>query len=158
MKFKVFYIPAIESESNVEEMNKLLGSVRVVNVHREFVSNGFNSFWSFAVEYLDTDKKTYQQKISENKRIDYKSVLSEVDFSLFLKLREWRKDKAEKEGIPVYTLFTNAQLAEIAEKKISSLTKLKKIEGVGDARIEKYGELVIQIVKNFQAVKKENKE
>ena len=47
-------------------------------------------------------------------RVDYKEVLSPADFALFAKLRDWRKATAEQEGIPVYAVLTNEQLAAIA--------------------------------------------
>jgi superfamily II DNA helicase RecQ len=51
---------------------------------------------------------------------------------------------AEKEGVPVYVVFTNEQLAEMVKKKVSSKAALKEIEGVGEARVEKYGDAVLE--------------
>ena len=54
--------------------------------------------------------------------------------------------EAEKEGVPVYTIFTNEQLAQMVQKKVNSKVGLKEIEGVGDARVEKYGEALMQML------------
>ena len=43
--------------------------------------------------------------------VDYREVLKPEEFEMFSRLREWRKALAEKEGVPVYTLLTNEQLA-----------------------------------------------
>ena len=43
---------------------------------------------------------------------DYKQVLKPEEFEVFSRLREWRKGVAEKEGVPVYVVFSNEQLAE----------------------------------------------
>jgi superfamily II DNA helicase RecQ len=53
---------------------------------------------------------------------------------------------AEKEGVPVYTVLTNEQLAQMVQKKVSSKAGLKEIEGVGEARVEKYGEAVLRVL------------
>jgi len=51
-----------------------------------------------------------------------------------------RKKIAEEEGVPVYAIFTNAQLAEIVKREMKDLSELATIEGIGKTRIEKYGE------------------
>ena len=124
-----------------QELNSFLSTHRVLTVRREFVSQGENSFWSLAVEYLegtasflDSNKNTVRKP-----RIDYKEVLNENDFAMFSKLREIRKQTAEKEGIPVYAVFTNEQLAEIVKRKVKTKTEMRKIEGIGEAKVEKYG-------------------
>ena len=48
--------------------------------------------------------------------------------------------------MPVYTVFTNEQLAEIARRGVQSRADLAKIEGIGEARLNKYGEAVLKVV------------
>jgi hypothetical protein len=40
--------------------------------------------------------------------------------------------------VPVYTIFTNEQLAQMVQSRATTKAALEKIAGVGDARIEKY--------------------
>lgn len=77
-------------------------------------------------------------------------------FTLYLKLREWRKAVSEKEGIALYAVFTNDQLAKIAEKRISSAQGLQNLHGVGDSKVSKYSKAVIEIVNSFQKSLKTN--
>ena len=65
---------------------------------------------------------------------------------LFETLRSWRNERAKQDGRPAYVLFTNAQLAEIATTRPSSMAELHKIEGVGDARIQGYREEILGVV------------
>ena len=76
--------------------------------------------------------------------MDYKELLKPEEFEVFSRLREWRKGMAEQEGVPVYVVFTNEQLAEMVKKRVSTKAGLKEIEGVGDARVEKYGAAVLE--------------
>jgi superfamily II DNA helicase RecQ len=71
--------------------------------------------------------------------VDYKEVLNEADFAVFSRLRDLRKVIAEKEAVPAYAIFTNEQLAAMVTGKVESLTEMGKIDGIGAARIEKYG-------------------
>jgi superfamily II DNA helicase RecQ len=76
--------------------------------------------------------------------VDYKEVLKPEEFEVFSRLREWRKGVAEKEGVPVYVVLSNEQLAEMVRQRVASQAQLGQIEGVGDARVEKYGAAVLE--------------
>ena len=78
--------------------------------------------------------------------MDYKEVLKPEEFEVFSRLRDWRRAVADKEGVPVYTIFTNEQLAQMVQKKVNSKAALKEIEGVGEVRVEEYGEALLQVM------------
>ncbi len=148
LQYKFFIIPIRSAAETEPELNRFLRSVRVITTHREFVAQGENSFWCMAVEYLsDGSPQSHSENTAGSKnRPDYRELLSPEDFAVFAKLREWRKEVAEKEAVPAYTVFTNEQLAKIAEKRIIVKSGLQEINGVGEARIKKYGDAVIGIV------------
>lgn len=146
IQFKFFLIPITAPETAEAELNGFLRSVRALTIHREFINQGENSLWCLAVEYLPLIGERELKKGENRSKIDYREILSEADFALFAKLREWRKQAAGIEAVPVYTIFTNEQLAAISQKRTASLADLKTIEGIGDSRVSKYGEAVIRIV------------
>ena len=147
MQMAFYSIPARGDASLQEDLNVFLRSHRVLTVHREFVGQGDNSFWALAVEYLEGPAPSGPGTTRGGKeRVDYKEVLSPADFALFAKLRDWRKRTAETEGIPVYAVLTNEQLAAIAKRRPTSLVEAREIEGIGEAKAGKYGEAVLEIV------------
>jgi len=150
MKYSFFVIPIKNVGEAERELNAFLATHRVLTVQREFVSAGENSFWSLAVEFLDgvAETKTNQRA----NRIDYKEILSEEDFALFSKLRETRRKVAEQESVPVYALFTNEQLAEIARRRPANKTALQDIEGIGEAKTAKYGAAMLEALRGITAV------
>jgi ribonuclease D len=150
LQYKFFTIPVKMPDDAEAELNRFMRSARVITAHREFVAQGENSFCCVTVEYL-SDRGTGENTAGGKSRTDYKEVLSPENFALYAKLREWRKEVSSKEAIPAYAVFTNEQLAKIAEKRAASKSKLQKIEGIGEARIEKYGEAVIKIVQEFNS-------
>jgi len=127
-------------------MNRFLRSVRVVHVQREFVDQGENSFWAMAIEYMQMVPGSTHGASRKQAKVDYKALLSADDFAVFARLREWRKGAAAEEGVPVYTIFTNEQLAKIAEANVQTQADLAEIDGVGKSRIAKYADAVIEIV------------
>jgi superfamily II DNA helicase RecQ len=145
-----FYRIPVNGESEAEELNRFLRTVRVLNCHREFVGQGNTSYWALAVEYLPGEAGSRgKRETGGAEKVDFKTVLSPDDFALFARLREWRKLVGTSEAVPVYTIFTNDQLAEIARRRPSSHAALGDIEGIGAGRVEKYGEAVLGVVRGF---------
>ena len=51
MQWAFFRIPVTGGDEAIE-LNRFLRSVRVLNIHREFVAQGDGSYWAMSVEYL----------------------------------------------------------------------------------------------------------
>ncbi|MDP6630776.1 MAG: HRDC domain-containing protein [Kiritimatiellia bacterium] len=147
MQMAFFQIPARGDTGLQEDLNRFLRSHRVLTVQREFVAQGDNSFWALAVEFLEGPAPSGPGTSRGNKkRVDYKDVLSPADFADFAKLRDWRKAAAEQDGIPVYAIFTNEQLAAIATKRPTTTNGLQEIEGIGEAKAKKYGSGALDVI------------
>ena len=146
MQFKLFSIPATGDAEAEEELNRFLRSHRAVSVQKELVQGGHTAYWCFCVEYLPSSPAGRQRR-RRRPRVDYKELLSADDFAVFVRLREARKQLAGKEAIPVYAVCTNEQLAEMAKGRAATLADLKKIDGFGDAKAEKYGETFLAAIR-----------
>ena len=146
MQLKLFVLPVKNLAAAEAEMNTFLRGHRVLAVKKEFVPDRENSFWTFCVEYLEGAPAGALPLGSKLPKVDYKEVLKPEEFEVFSRVREWRKTQAEKEGVPVYVVLTNEQLAQMVQKKVNTKAGLKEVEGVGEARVEKYGEALLQLL------------
>ncbi|GLZ07323.1 ATP-dependent DNA helicase RecQ [Actinomadura sp. NBRC 104412] len=63
---------------------------------------------------------------------------------VFERLRAWRTATAREQGVPPYVVFHDATLREIATAVPSSLTELSKVNGVGENKLAKYGEQILE--------------
>ncbi|HEX4830431.1 MAG TPA: DNA helicase RecQ [Trebonia sp.] len=72
--------------------------------------------------------------------------LSPADEALFERLRAWRKATAAEQGVPAYTVFHDATLRSIAAARPASLRGLSGINGVGEAKLVKYGEHILGLL------------
>jgi superfamily II DNA helicase RecQ len=149
-----FAIAALAPQPAQDELNRFCAGHRVVAVERQFVTDGVNSYWAICVTVAEgpgplpdaakaPERRTTLRAGEGGSRVDYKAVLSEADFAVYADLRNWRKTVSQREGVPVYAVFTNDQLAEIVRRGVNSLAGLGEIEGVGPARLERYGEAVL---------------
>lgn len=75
---------------------------------------------------------------------------TDSDNELFENLRKLRKEIALKEDEPAYTIFPDAALREICVKKPASLTELSVIPGVGRAKLGKYGDMILALIKEHK--------
>ena len=67
---------------------------------------------------------------------------------LFNALRLWRKDRAMKEGIKPYIIFSDSTLIEIINKNPKNKEELLSIRGMGEKKFDKYGKELLDLIKN----------
>jgi len=64
----------------------------------------------------------------------------------FEALRSWRLEQARSQGVPPYVVFHDRTLIEIATRQPSTLAELASVAGVGQAKLARYGEAVLQVL------------
>ena len=74
------------------------------------------------------------------------SCPSDRDDALYEQLREWRAERARGLGQPAYCVFTDATLAAIAERLPSDVSALVAIPGIGQSKLDKFGDEVLALV------------
>jgi len=150
MKYHFFNIHAQNPDAGQEALNTFCGQHRVLAVEKQFVALGDNSFWSICVTTIDGMNKPNTAS-NKRDRVDYREILNEQDFAVYAELRNLRKTLAEQEGVPAYALFTNEQLADMVTRRTLTQSELASIEGIGKARLEKYGETFLNLLKTSVA-------
>lgn len=74
---------------------------------------------------------------------------SQIDNTLFEKLRVLRKDLADKLHVPPYVIFSDASLKEMTVEYPTDEDAFEKIHGVGKEKLKKYGKLFTQVIKEY---------
>ena len=69
------------------------------------------------------------------------------DETLFEALRALRKSLADAQGVPPYIIFGDATLVEMARDLPTSPTALLEITGVGQKKLERYGEEFLAVIR-----------
>src|SRR4051812_27975392 len=138
MAFRFFTVPIQDSGGAQEELNAFLRSHKILSVDRRWVEQGASSFWSCCIDYLEgaPAEGGYRggRGLAGRTNVDYRETLKPEDFAVFARLRDLRKEIAQAEGVPVSTIFTNEQLAQMVQTRSTTKAALEKIAGVGDAR------------------------
>jgi ATP-dependent DNA helicase RecQ len=74
------------------------------------------------------------------------SDLSPAQEAVFERLRAWRGATAKEQGVPAYVVFHDATLRAIAVAAPASLADLAGISGVGESKLAKYGESILEML------------
>jgi ATP-dependent DNA helicase RecQ len=69
--------------------------------------------------------------------------LPEEAMPVFEALRAWRAATAKEQGVPAYVVFHDATLREIAVTSPSTLAELGTVNGVGENKLAKYGQPIL---------------
>jgi len=108
--------------------------------------------------YVDLKEGTYSMlklnarsmKILKSKETVVFKILDKeetvLNKELFEALKKWRKDKAFKERIKPYIIFSDTSLIAISNSRPKTLDELLEIRGVGAKKIEAYGKELLNIV------------
>ncbi|HJG21948.1 DNA helicase RecQ [Enterococcus durans] len=73
--------------------------------------------------------------------------------SLFEALRELRTDLASEAGVPPYVVFSDSTLKEMSQQRPQNRLAFLEIKGVGQSKLDKYGEAFLAVIKEAQSEK-----
>lgn len=114
-----------------------------------------------AMQYLDITESQYPvatlnelswQVLRGQKKVWQKMVIvkkAKAKGELFEALRSLRKELAIKEKLPPYMIFSDATLTQMATDKPTDLELMKNIRGVGEFKLQKYGEEFLTVIKSY---------
>jgi len=142
MQFKIFTIPVTDDGSATEEMNRFLRSQKVLETEQQLSPTKNGAQWHFCIKYLPNAQPDI--KPTPTSKIDYREVLDEKTFAIFSILREIRKRIAEEDGMPVYAVFTNEELAGIAALDEIAPETIKTVKGIGERKTERFGKRLVE--------------
>jgi DNA helicase II / ATP-dependent DNA helicase PcrA len=70
----------------------------------------------------------------------------DADPGLLERLRDWRRQQAQSQGVPAYVVFNDRTLAALAALRPSTTEALLAVPGIGPAKLEAYGDDLIELI------------
>lgn len=99
MRYKFFHVRVLVAEAEEQALNLFCTQHHVLQMDKQFVADGANSFWAICVSWSENNGSLVaatQNPSSRKNKIDYKEVLNEADFAIYLRLRDLRKQVSER--------------------------------------------------------------
>jgi superfamily II DNA helicase RecQ len=150
MSLHFFCIPAQTPRFAEADLNSFCAANAVVSLDRNLIECGVKSYWSVCVTVRDHPGKLPKgsggsppNSAGNAAKVDYREVLSDLDFALYSHLREFRKALANEHNLPLYGVASNEQLAQMAITRPNTLEALGKVEGMGEVRLQKFGKAIL---------------
>lgn len=96
-----------------------------------------------------TMKAAKQESKKERKQKRNVEAGNSVYAPMLEKLKKLRREMAIKENVPAYVIFSDATLIDMCKKMPESEEEFLEVSGVGNAKLAKYGEAFLKIIKQF---------
>lgn len=103
------------------------------------------------IAFRNDPEKTTKKSKSSQKR-EQKMIATPQD-SLWQALKNKRLELAKEQGVPPYVIFHDSSLIEIHAKKPSNLGEFANISGVGESKLQRYGEIFINVISTHKKVR-----
>ena len=91
-------------------------------------------------------RKERKQEKQKRKTTNKSVQISDQHQQLWQDLRSLRKEIADKQGVPAYVVFHDATLMEMLQQQPKNLSDMREISGVGEAKLESYGQQFIDLI------------
>ncbi|HLA35713.1 MAG TPA: DNA helicase RecQ [Rhodocyclaceae bacterium] len=91
-----------------------------------------------------TVRKSSREKSALTRRLD--TPVNPADAPLFDRLRAWRAEEARAQNVPAFVIMHDRTLHELAARRPTSLAELLNVPGIGQSKMERYGQALIQLL------------
>jgi len=75
-----------------------------------------------------------------------KEKVSSIHQPLMDAMKKLRKELADEQGLPPFVIFHDATLIQMAQQRPSELTEMKFISGVGEKKLQQYGQAFLEVI------------
>jgi ATP-dependent DNA helicase RecQ len=96
--------------------------------------------------FLREDPAHISGKATRKKAARKYATVSNEDGDLWDALKRCRKRLADEQGVPPYVIFHDATLMEMMEYRPRTEQQLLSINGVGQAKLERYGKAFLEVI------------
>jgi ATP-dependent DNA helicase RecQ len=118
----------------------------------EFLIPTKGQFPLLSLSPLGVDVLLGKKKVTR-KQLVVKQIVQ--DDQLFNRLREIRSDLADEKNLPPYVIFSDKTLQEMVDRQPKSSLEFLQIKGVGQNKLDQYGDIFMSAIKNYLEEKAE---
>ena len=122
----------------------LYGGLQLVNDMALPILRGEKEIWL----RRDAGKTKSQIAKGASPKKSNHEVASSAEEKLFIALKAQRTELAREQGVPPYVIFHDSTLLEMMKQTPTTLGQFERLSGVGQAKLEKYGQQFIQVIKS----------
>ncbi|MDY4604126.1 DNA helicase RecQ [Clostridium tertium] len=157
-------VDVLRGSKNSKVINAKFNELSTYGIMKDYSNDELKVFINTLIShgYIDYVEGTYPviklnnrsvKVLKGDEKVQFKEVkiksTSNDNNTLFEILRELRFNIANEEGVPPYIIFGDNTLREMSTKYPLNLEELMNISGVGEVKLNKYGEIFINTIKDY---------
>ena len=124
-----------------EPLVRFMVNKRMQRFDPAFFQHEGRPYWTVLLEY--------ENLLPEEEKRPTGRDLPPERAALLEKLRLWRREKAEREGVPAFVVATNSHLEQVVLKGPCTLEALRQISGFGKKKVDRHGKEIVDLVTAF---------
>ncbi|MEX0668418.1 MAG: HRDC domain-containing protein [Candidatus Saccharimonadales bacterium] len=127
-----------------------------LRVHEEIsnLDTQLQQLSKLAIKSLDGISKSKLKDMHSHIQQNLAGEYADYDKELFELLREWRSQTASEHQLPAYMVFDDKTLVALSAEQPKNNQELLAVPGVGEKKLEQYGQDIITIIKDHLAQQK----
>ena len=138
--------PALEAFDDTP-LQEILKAKEVFGIREHFFIRNETPYLAVLVTYgLRPIPASAAGAQASGRSAGWRPPVQEAELPLWNALRDWRAERAKRDGVPTYVICTNKQLGAMVERRPGSMSALGAIEGIGKAKLEKYGQELLALL------------
>ena len=131
---------------------KKYGALKITQSGNEILYKNLE-FLKREKDIISPSKKKIAKEKTQLEQNLYEDMESKI---IFDELKNYRTDKSKEKKVPPYVIFQDKTIIELSNFKPTLLSNLHKINGLGTARVEQYGEDIIKIITENSSSENQN--
>ena len=142
---------SVNGEFDDGPLRQHLAQAQVVSVHPSFFHMAGAPCWSVLVFSHGAESPQRKSAAPGESAPSMGSPMTALERERISMLKAWRTARAQADGVPPYILLVNRQIEAIARLSTISRASLKSVQGLGEARIERFGNELVQLLNSEPA-------
>jgi len=143
------WIDALEGARAVISSPDLYRTVRLTQLGRDLMAGRTTAF-ELLVPSITV--KAGKGKKTKTRAAAGASAANDPDESLMDALKAWRREEASRRNLPPYVILHDKTIAALSAAKPRSANALLEVNGLGPAKVEKYGDAILAVIGQSTAI------
>lgn len=135
-----------EQLTQILEALESQGYIRTDPVH-----NGIMLLTKSRTVLYEGSKVSMRMRLTEEKKKSVSRHSVEADSELVSRLKQLRLRLAREEHVPMYVIFNNAALTDMAERMPATMEEFLDVSGVGQTKARKYGKAFLKVIAQYRS-------
>lgn len=135
-----------EQLTQILEALESQGYIRTDPVH-----NGIMLLTKSRTVLYEGSKVSMRMRLTEEKKKSVTRHSVEADSELVSRLKQLRLRLAREEHVPMYVIFNNAALTDMAERMPATMEEFLDVSGVGQTKARKYGKAFLKVIAQYRS-------